>query len=136
MQQDVEVLGDVDDIQPHLREASVVAVPLESGGGSRLKILEAFAAGIPVASTAIGSEGLEVSSGEHVLIAPRDDLANAVVRLLQDRSLGSALALRARELVRRRYDWSSIGRMSSELVGEVIGAHRSNLSRLPPPCCP
>jgi glycosyltransferase involved in cell wall biosynthesis len=132
----VEVLGDVDDLQPHLRQASVVAVPLESGGGSRLKILEAFAAGVPVASTAIGCEGLEVSSGEHLLIVPRDDLAHAVVRLLQDRSLGSALALRARELVRRRYDWSSIGQMSSALVGEVMEAHRSKLARTPQPSCP
>jgi glycosyltransferase involved in cell wall biosynthesis len=124
IQHGVEIRGDADDIQPHLREACVVAVPLESGGGSRLKILEAFAAGIPVASTPIGSEGLEVSSGEHLLIAPRDHLANAVVQLLQNKSLGSALSTRARELVRRRYDWTSIGQMSSDLVDDVIDSHR------------
>lgn len=125
-QHGVEIRGDVDDIEPHLREACVVAVPLESGGGSRLKILEAFAAGIPVASTAIGSEGLEVSSGEHLLIAPRDRLADAVVQLLQNKPLASVLSTRARELVRRRYDWESIGQMSADLVAEVIDSFRSS----------
>ncbi len=119
-QHQVEIRADVDEIQPHLREASVVAVPLESGGGSRLKILEAFAAGIPVASTPVGSEGLEVVSGEHLLNASRDDLADAVRQLLQNTSLAGDLARRARALVRDRYDWTSVGQSATGLVADLI----------------
>src|SRR5262249_3505888 len=55
----IEVIGNVPDVRPYLRQASVMAVPLDAGGGTRLKILEAFAAGLPVVSTAVGAEGIE-----------------------------------------------------------------------------
>src|SRR5262249_31565581 len=54
----IEVTGGVPDVKPHLLRASVLAVPLDAGGGTRLKILEAFAAGLPVVSTAVGAEGI------------------------------------------------------------------------------
>jgi glycosyltransferase involved in cell wall biosynthesis len=107
----VEVLADVDRIQPHLREAHVVAVPLDAGGGSRLKILEAFAAGVPVVSTPVGCEGL---------VAPRERLADAVVRVLRDRPLADRMAIRARDLARRRYDWRAIGADAAQAVAGVV----------------
>ena len=74
----VEVIGDVADIKPHLDQAKVLAVPLDSGGGTRLKILEAFAAGLPVVSTPIGCEGLGVRHGEHLIVVDRNDFADGI----------------------------------------------------------
>ena len=107
----VEVAGDVPDTKPHLRAARVLAVPLDSGGGTRLKILEAFAAGVPVVSTAIGCEGIEVVHGEHLIIAERDQFVDGLRAALDDTGLGDRLAARARELARNRYDWRIVGRV-------------------------
>jgi polysaccharide biosynthesis protein PslH len=105
----VVVTGTVDDIRPPLFQASVSAVPLRIAGGSRLKILEAFAAGVPVVSTSIGAEGLEVVPGKHLLIADGDEaFADACVDLLADAPLRQRLAAEGRKLARQRYDWSSI----------------------------
>jgi glycosyltransferase involved in cell wall biosynthesis len=104
----VQVTGGVPSVLPYLEEASVLAVPLESGGGTRLKILEAFAAGLPVVSTPIGCEGLDVKNAEQLLIAPGGDFAAALYTLLGDDQLGARLAANARRLVRARFDWQAI----------------------------
>jgi len=116
----VQVTGSVPDVRPHLAEASVVAVPLESGGGTRLKILEAFAAGLPVVSTAVGCEGIAAAHGRHLVVAERDDFAGAIVGLFADPGSGRRLATEARELVRRVYDWSVVGRQAAEAVSAVV----------------
>ena len=67
----VEVTGTVPDVRPYYREAVAVVVPLRVGGGTRLKILEAMAAGVPVVSTTLGAEGLEVDPGRDLLTAIR-----------------------------------------------------------------
>src|ERR1700722_11871862 len=68
----VEVTGTVPDVAPFYEKALAAIVPLRSGGGTRLKILEAMAAGTPVVSTPIGAEGLEISPGENILLAPAE----------------------------------------------------------------
>jgi glycosyltransferase involved in cell wall biosynthesis len=104
----VEVLGAVPDVRPYLQQAAALAVPLGTGGGTRLKILEAFAAGLPVVSTPVGSEGLACESERHLLVADREDFAANLCRVLRDRALGVRLALEARSLARLTYDWSVI----------------------------
>ena len=106
----VEFTGYVEDIRTVLSRSAVCVVPLREGGGSRLKILEAMAAGVPVVSTSVGVEGIEAESGRHLLVADTpSDLADAVERVLSDHELASRLSREARDLVERRYDWSSIG---------------------------
>ncbi|MFA5808950.1 MAG: glycosyltransferase family 4 protein [Thermoleophilia bacterium] len=102
----LRVLGFVDDLKPLYRESAVLVVPLRAGGGSRLKILEAFAAGTPVVSTSIGAEGLEAEDGVHLLVAdsPADFMA-AVVRLLEDGQLYEKMSRNARLLAEEKYDW-------------------------------
>ena len=109
----VEVPGRVADMEPHLLEASMLAVPLESGGGTRLKILEAFAAGLPVASTPIGCEGIDGAADVHLLVAERAAFADAVCRGLRDIDGLTQLATRARKLARDRYDWGAVGQLAS-----------------------
>lgn len=119
----VEVTGAVPDVVPHLREAQALAVPLESGGGTRLKILEAFAAGLPVVSTPVGCEGLRAEHGVHLLVAPREGLSQALVTVLTNRLLAYGIAERARDLVREQYDWRSIGSVARREAHAVVHRH-------------
>jgi glycosyltransferase involved in cell wall biosynthesis len=102
----VHLTADVADVRPFLRQATVMAVPLRVGGGSRLKILEALASALPVVSTTIGAEGLALSANEHLALADGEEaLANALIDSLRNPAQHLAAARRGCELVRRRYDW-------------------------------
>ena len=112
----VEVTGSVPDVRPHLEQASVVAVALESGGGTRLKILEAFAAGVPVVSTPVGSEGIAAEHGRHLIVAPRDRFAEEIAALLDQPAAGARLAAEARRLAASVYDWGVVGRQAAKSI--------------------
>jgi glycosyltransferase involved in cell wall biosynthesis len=102
----VVVTGYVADLGPLLRRSAVTVVPVHSGSGMRVKILEAFARGLPVVSTTIGAEGIDARDGEHLLLA--DDpqaFAARVVDVLTDPAAAAALASAGRALVETRYDW-------------------------------
>jgi glycosyltransferase involved in cell wall biosynthesis len=105
----VVVTGEVADVIPPMRAAGLLAVPLRSGGGVRVKILEAAAAGVPVVSTRFGIEGLGLASGDGVLVADEwDDFARAIVRLAADGDLRSAMATRARALLMETHSPASL----------------------------
>lgn len=113
----IVVTGRVDDVRPYLDTAAVAVAPLHSGSGTRLKILEAFAAGVPVVSTWLGAEGIDAEDGEHLLLADRaDDFASAVAALIDDPARRAGLARRARALVEHRYGWESIAEQLDELL--------------------
>lgn len=99
----------VPDVRPWLAAARVALAPLQTGGGTRLKILEAMALHTPVVATSKGVEGLEAQSGVHLLVAdePRD-FANAVLRLLREDSLHQQLAAAGFDLVRQKYNWDAV----------------------------
>jgi glycosyltransferase involved in cell wall biosynthesis len=95
-----------DELPALLASCGVAAAPIFSGSGTRLKILEAMAAGVPVVSTTRGAEGLPFHHGEHLLVA---DDAGAFVgclrRAITDSSLRGVLTARARDVVQRQFDW-------------------------------
>ncbi|MGC4081465.1 MAG: glycosyltransferase [Vicinamibacterales bacterium] len=100
----VELHADVPDIRPWFETSHVMVAPIRAGSGTRLEILEAFAARRPVVSTTIGCEGLDVRHDEHLLIADDGErFAEAVASLLHDRARADAMATRARELVEQRF---------------------------------
>ncbi|MEW5718933.1 MAG: glycosyltransferase [Chloroflexota bacterium] len=105
-QHTIRVPGYVSDLTPYLNRAACLIVPLRSASGMRVKILEAWARGIPVVSTTVGYEGLDAKPGEHLLAGdtPRD-FADAVLRLLRDPDLRERLAAAGRRLVEEKYDW-------------------------------
>lgn len=96
----------VEDAVAELARAQVAVVPIRSGSGTRLKILEAWAAGVPVVSTPLGAEGLECRSGEHLLIAgdPKAFCA-AIAKLLREPSLRQQLRCSAHKLLTERFTW-------------------------------
>ncbi len=100
---------DVPSVAPYLERSRVAVVPLRIGSGTRLKALEAMAAGRPVVGTTIGLEGLGVEAGTHALIADdADAMASAIVDVLTDDRRAAALATAGRLLVERRYRWDRI----------------------------
>jgi polysaccharide biosynthesis protein PslH len=115
----VEVTGTVPDVRPYYERATVFIVPLRLGGGTRLKIIEAMAMGLPVVSTTVGAEGLEICPGESILIA--DDpssFVESVRRLLSDPHLHARIAQGGRALA-RRYDWKELTKPYADLVEKV-----------------
>lgn len=106
----VIVMGAVPDVRPYLAAGHVMPVPLFHGSGTRLKVLEAFAAGIPVVSTAKGVEGLSVEHGTHALIAETADaFVESILAIWQDPDLSCRLVTRARRLVEARFSWDVVG---------------------------
>jgi polysaccharide biosynthesis protein PslH len=104
----IQVLGAVPDAVVELARGRVAVVPLLAGSGTRLKILEAWAAGLPVVSTSIGAEGLGARDGEHLLIADgAPAFAEAVSRLLTCSSLRAALGNAGRLLVEKEFTWET-----------------------------
>jgi glycosyltransferase involved in cell wall biosynthesis len=117
----VTLTGTVDDVRPYLSRSSVCIVPIRMAAGSRIKILEAMAAGLPVVSTPEGAEGLEVVAGEHILIARNEnEFAGCVIQLLNDSSLVQSLTTKARRLVEERYDWEGIAPLLEQAWEETI----------------
>lgn len=97
---------------------SALIVPLLSGGGTRLKVLEAFARGNPVVGTGIGVDGINVVNGKHVLIENgAKDLAAAINKLLSDDVLWKGLTTNARKLVEDEYNWDTIAKNGEKLYG-------------------
>jgi sugar transferase (PEP-CTERM/EpsH1 system associated) len=106
----IRVTGTVDDVRPFYADALAVVVPLRVGGGTRLKILEAMAMGVPVISTTLGAEGVAAKHGQEILLADSvQEMLRALERITTDMQFRNDLAARARELVEQNYDWSSIG---------------------------
>jgi len=118
----VQVTGAVDDLHAHVRALRVLVVPLRAGGGTRLKLLEAMAAGVPVVSTPLGAAGLEVVDGTHLLLAEEPgELAAAAERVLADDDLAMALSRSGRELVEERYDWAVTARPLVDRCRVLLG---------------
>ncbi len=104
----IEVTGAVADVTPHLARATVMPIPLAEGGGTRFKVLEAFASGLAVVSTAKGVEGLDVSAGEHYLAAETGgEFVEALVTLCSAPARRRDLAERALSLVNQRYSMAA-----------------------------
>jgi glycosyltransferase involved in cell wall biosynthesis len=98
--------GPVEDAVRELAAASVAVVPLRSGSGTRMKILEAWAAGTPVVSTTIGMEGLPAENGKHLLVADSpDDFTRAISSLLSSEALRKRMGAAGRKLYEDRFTW-------------------------------
>ena len=108
-------LGAVDDIASHLELCDIAVVPLTSGGGTRMKLLEYFAARVPVVCTKKAAEGLPLKAGVHAILVNRvDEMVEPIIELIKDSSRARELADRAYALV-QEYDWSSIAKRHMQL---------------------
>jgi len=113
----IRVTGTVPDVRPYLWGSTVSIVPLRIGGGTRLKIYEAMAAKVPVVSTTVGAEGLDVCNGENIHIADSPaEFADCCVTLLEDEDRRRRMALAAFEMISTRYSWEVVSREFEKLL--------------------
>lgn len=107
----VEVTGEVDSVLPFFHRANVFVAPFRMARGLQNKVLQAFAAGVPVVTSASGAEGIECVNGEHLLVAETaDEFLQAIDRLINEPALYRSIRESALALVRERYSWQSRNR--------------------------
>jgi len=118
---DWTMTGRVDDIRPYVHKATVYVIPMRIGGGTRIKAFEAMAMGVPVVSTSVGMEGLDVEPGRHYLQADtQEQFAQAVVSLLLRPELGRTLADQARQHVQQHYSNAKVARAFEKICEQAM----------------
>ena len=113
----MEFTGSVDDVTQWYNKATLSIVPLLSGSGTRLKILEAMSFGLPVISTSKGAEGIEYKNGKDIIIADKEnEFAEEIIRLLKNKEKRISIQDAARVLVTQKYDWNIIGNAMADII--------------------
>lgn len=116
----VRVTGFVDDVRPYMERGQVYLCPMRDGGGTRVKVLDALAMGIPIVSTTMGLEGIPVEPERDVLVADTPaDFTRQVVRLTQDEALCARLSASGRTFVERHFSWTAVGRQLQSAFAEI-----------------
>jgi len=117
----VEITGYAEELKSWYERASIVVVPLRAGGGTRLKILEAFAYGRPVVSTSIGAEGLPVSTGKNILLTDTaESFAEACLNLLDQPARAAELVAGGLEMVQENYSDKDLRRRYEAALDALI----------------
>lgn len=117
----IRVTGYVEDVVPYLQDSAVFVVPLRTGSGMRVKILEAWAWGIPIVSTSVGCAGIPVHPGEDILIADTpEEFAAAVIQVLRDRERGAWLSTKGRQHVEAQFDWRVACQKLDEVYERIV----------------
>ena len=123
----VIITGEVDDVRPFLVNSDAVVIPLQVGGGTRLKILEAMAMGRPVISTPVGAEGLNATNNENILIANDDKtFADLIVKIINDRELSYKISINGRLFVEENYGWKEIGNKLNQIIQDNFAYFKKN----------
>lgn len=117
----VEVTENIPDARDAYASAAIMVAPIKGAGGTRLKILEAMAAGLPVVSTSIGVAGLKITHGKQALIADTDEaLAREAVRLLKNPELATNIGIRGQKHVHEYFDWRVIVKLHDPIYASVV----------------
>jgi sugar transferase (PEP-CTERM/EpsH1 system associated) len=118
---EIEVVGWVNDVRPFISKHALYIIPLRIGGGTRIKVYEAMAMGKAVVSTAVGVEGLPVTTDENVVIADDpESFARAVIELLQNRQMRIRIERAAREFVDKNVSWDTAAESFSEICRRLV----------------
>lgn len=107
--ENIEFTGFVDDLEPLFKQSRLFLAPLRFGSGIKVKVLNAMCRGIPVITTDVGAEGLDVRSGEHLMITnTAAQMSDSIITLMDDRSLWQHLADHSRQIIRDKYNWNIV----------------------------
>jgi glycosyltransferase involved in cell wall biosynthesis len=125
--------GTVEDVKPFYDMASIAIVPLKSGSGTRLKILEAMGLGLPVLATSKGAEGISYTDSKDIMIADdSNSFAEALIQLLQQKEKRVSIQRAAFNLVKSRYDWNVIGVAMADYSHQNINGTQREIASLAP----
>lgn len=126
----VRLLGFVDDIDAELDRAAIAVVPLRSGSGTRLKVLEAMAHALPIVTTTIGSQGIDLLCGREALFADEAEaFAEAIVQLIDAPAEAARLGVAARSRAEADYDWNAIGARMLAAYAGLLDQPRARAAR-------
>ena len=118
---DISVLGSVSDIRSIIDKSTVFVVPQNIVSGVRYKILEAMAMGIPVVSTSLGCEGLEVIHNENIMVADsKKEFARCIISLIEDRVLWDKITMNARAFIEKRHRIDIESKKLSHILSELV----------------
>lgn len=124
---DMEVTESIKDARDAYKGATIMVAPIRGSGGTRLKILEAMAAGLPIVSTSIGVAGLGVTPGKHVLISDTDEgLAQEAVKLLKDQKLRKRIGVEGYKFVKNHFDWQKVVKKHSAIYAKAKSKNKNN----------
>ena len=119
--ENIIVTGEVPDIREYLGKAAIFVGPFRIGTGLKHKVLEAMAMEIPVVSTTLGANGIDVKSGENIILADTPhEFAKAVITLYNDNKLREKIVNNAYMLVKEKYNWDRIGQIFEDMLKEVL----------------
>jgi glycosyltransferase involved in cell wall biosynthesis len=122
----VELHGSVPDVRPYFGQCGLLAVPLRIAGGSRIKILEALSAGLPVVSTRVGAEGLNLDAGRDlVVVEDIDGMADALVAAVRHPEPLGDMARRGRQVVHAQYDWTALAERLERVWEQCVRTQRT-----------
>jgi glycosyltransferase involved in cell wall biosynthesis len=117
----IEVTGYVPDLSPYLEKADAMVVPLHAGGGMRVKILDGWLWGLPMVSTPIGAEGVDLADGENILLAEGEEaFAAATLRLLMRPDLNQRLRTAGRAWVEAHYSWQAVYQKMDQVYHRLL----------------
>lgn len=123
---DIEITENISDARDAYRRASVMVAPIKGSGGTRLKILEAMAAGLPVVTTPVGEAGLRLKDGLNVMIGDTaNELSNKTIELLDDSTLARKVGENGRKYVQKHFDWKAIAEMHDPVYRDVTSIRKS-----------
>ena len=122
--QNVHIRGRVPDVRPYFESAEIYIAPILTGGGTRLKILEAAACGKAIVSTTLGAEGIDLKADEEIIIADSTkDFAEAICGLLEITEKRKKLELKVRQPI-IKYDWKTVTRKAATLINDIKRRHQ------------
>lgn len=129
----VQVPGFVDDVRPYFKKSTLFVCPITDGGGTRLKMLDALAMGVPIVSTTFAASGLALRNGQHLLLADTvEEFIESISRLIFDKVLRESIARRGLEIVTQLYCWETIGRDLSRAYEEAVRREVTDRRQGPP----
>jgi len=122
----IEIKANLSDIRKAYSAADILVAPIRAGSGTKFKILEAMAAGLPVVTTTVGIEGIQAKNGTDVIVEDNPEkFAQAVIELLKNKRLFQKLSLHGRELVVKKYNWSKIVKKLESVYQRLINEKKS-----------
>jgi len=120
---DIRVTGFVKDLAEWYARAAIVVAPLRFGAGTQNKVLEAMAMGVPVVSRSIGFNGLNIASGEGVVLATEtQSFADTCLALLQSQDYRQRVGAAGRQAIRSQFDWNVVAALLEQYFMEIAGA--------------